>query len=655
MVAAGNKGGTIVMHRDESNVRGVLSCLGWLALCMFASPLKSQQPSLSSWKGSYMVPHQIAPQMRYRREPSQDLGVRIQAFVLGRHGTPSFEGKTAEEWVDQKGWAWSNFRVLADSEPEALQVWEWNTRAAPFLAGNEILVQADGLPTQALLLSPSKTRISSVAFFSDDHRLRLQRTVIHLVHDGDETLRVQQVRFWLPQTGKHWSLLFPQTAIDSQLSIERESRGVLELQGLDLPRAYMAIEVLTDQGSLWCALKGRPEQMDISGGWIGEDLGDPQYRKLLASMHVNTGQIQDIDSKHQPDIWFSETPFKSFNRMMPLERYDKDDWLPRIHAVEFLGEPQYGGGRPVPPQEVFDAFAPYLASRLPTSVTHSEERVWRDYAGLSDYPHFDAYRVVAPAADSWRLYDRWGGRRISWGAPLETIGVLTRSLRELSRPVSIAAWSQGPHAGWGGFLDGRRRRSPTPAELRSQALHALASRITSLYWFNLSRKSLLKFPDTWDAMRRIGREIHMMAPSLLDGDAAYYQQLSDDQGNPEWDLSTIVSIQEMLIFALDLKYQISGENTFEFGDPRALRVEVPWPDAKHAPVDVFRWNADGLQDVQWRYENGTILIVDRGAADCLYVASKQPTSRNSWETRRQEALAKENRFLPEALSPESSP
>jgi hypothetical protein len=622
---------------------------------MVGSPLSAQQPSPSTWKGTYVVPHQIASQMRYRREPSQDLGVRVQAFVLGKHGTPKFEGKTAPEWVDQKGWAWSNFQVLGDSEPEALQVWEWNSRAAPFLAGDEILIQADGLPTQALLLSRSKTCISSVAFFSNANRLRLQRAVIHVVHAGEEALLVQQVRFWTPQAGKHWSLLFPQTAIESPLSIEKESRGVIDLQGLDLPRAYMAIEVLTDRGSLWCGLKGRPEQFDISGGWIGEDLGDPKYRNLLASMHVNTGQIQEIDSKHQPDDWFSETPFKSFNRMMPLEQYDKDEWLPRIHAVEFLGEPQYGGGRPVPPQEVFDAFVPYLASRLPTSVTHSEERVWRHYAGLSDYPHFDAYRVVAPAADSWRQYDRWGDRRISWGAPLETIGVLTRSLRDLSRPVSIAAWSQGPHAGWGGFLDGRRRRSPTPAELRSQALHALASRITSLYWFNLSRKSLLKFPDTWDAMRRVGREIQMMAPSLLDGDAAYYQQLSDAQGNPEWDLSTIVSIEEMLIFALDLKYRISEENTFEFGDPRDLRIELPWSDTKHPPVDLFRWNADGIQEVEWRYDNGTILIVDRGAADCLYVASKQSTSRRSWETRRQEALDKENRFLPEALTPESSP
>ncbi|MFN5771077.1 MAG: hypothetical protein ACK44Z_17160 [Pirellulaceae bacterium] len=644
-----------MMHRNESMHWGVISCLGWLAVCTLATLSKSQQPSPSNWKGTYVVPHQIASQMRYRREPRHDLGARVQAFVLGKHGTPKFEGKTAQEWIDQKGWAWSNFQVLADSEPEALQVWEWNTRGAPFLVGDEILVQADGLPTQALLLGPSKTRISSVAFFSDDNRLRLQRAVIHLVHDAEATLAVQQVRFWTPLPGKHWSLLYAQSAIDSKLSIERGSRAVLELKGLDLPRAFMAIEVLTDRGSLWCGLKGRPEQFDISGGWIGENLGDPEYRKLLASMHVNTGQIQDIDAKHQPDAWFSETPFKSFNRMMPLEQYDKDEWLPRIHAVEFLGEPQYGGGRPVPPQEVFDAFVPYLASRLPTSVTHSEERVWRDYAGLSDYPHFDAYRVVAPAADSWRQYDRWGGRRISWGAPLETISVLTRSLRDLSRPVSIAAWSQGPHDGWGGFLDGRRRRSPTPAELRSQALHALASRITSLYWFNLSRKSLLKFPDTWDAMRRIGREIQMMAPTLLDGDAAYYQQLLDAQGRPEWDVSTIVSIQEMLIFALDLNYQISEENTFEFGDPRELQIDVPWTDAKHPPVDLFRWNADGIQEVEWRYENERIIIVDRGTEDCLYVASKQPTSRSSWETRRQEALAKENRFLPEALSPESSP
>jgi hypothetical protein len=126
---------------------------------------------------------------------------------------------------------------------------------------------------------------------------------------------------------------------------------------------------------------------------------------------------------------------------------------------------------------------------LATTLTNSEERIWRYYAGLSDYPHFDAYRVVAPAADAWQQYDRWGGEKISWAAPLETIGNLCRSHRELNRPAPCAVWSQGPHAGWGaGWRLGktRQRRSPNPGELRAQALHALASRITSLYWFNLS-------------------------------------------------------------------------------------------------------------------------------------------------------------------------
>ena len=114
----------------------------------------------------------------------------------------------------------------------------------------------------------------------------------------------------------------------------------------------------------------------------------------------------------------------------------------------------------MPPQEVWAAFLPYEPTRLPTSVTHSEERIWRDYAGLSDYPHYDAYRVTAPSPDAWGLYDRWGGERIRWGAPLETIGDMTRSLRDLNRPRPIAYWSQGAHEGWDRY-GGRARTSPT--------------------------------------------------------------------------------------------------------------------------------------------------------------------------------------------------
>ncbi len=101
-------------------------------------------------------------------------------------------------------------------------------------------------------------------------------------------------------------------------------------------------------------------------------------------------------------------------------------------------EPQYGGGKPMPPMEVWRALSPYQATRLPTIVTHSEERIWRFYAGLSDYPHYDAYRVMAPSPDTRSKYERWGGQTICWGAPLEPIGEMTRSLRELNRPRPIA-------------------------------------------------------------------------------------------------------------------------------------------------------------------------------------------------------------------------
>ncbi len=148
-------------------------------------------------------------------------------------------------------------------------------------------------------------------------------------------------------------------------------------------------------GSLWEHLRIKTESFDISGGWIGDHLKHEAYLQLLTRLHVNTGQIQDVAGYTDNPELYSRYPMKLFNRMWPVEQWDKDAWLPRVHAVEFLGEPQYGGGRPVAPQEVFDQLLPYRTSRLATSVTNSEERIWRYYAGLSDYPHFDAYRVVA--------------------------------------------------------------------------------------------------------------------------------------------------------------------------------------------------------------------------------------------------------------------
>ena len=156
----------------------------------------------------------------------------------------------------------------------------------------------------------------------------------------------------------------------------------------------------TSAGPLWAHLRLKRERFDISGGWVNEAATQESYLKLLRRLHVNAGQIERAPGYTDNAALYDRYPLKLFNRLWPLEQWDADEWLPKIHAVEFLGEPQFGGGRPVPPQEVFEKLLPYRVSRLRTSVTLSEERTWRWYAGLSDFPHYDAYRVVAPAAEA---------------------------------------------------------------------------------------------------------------------------------------------------------------------------------------------------------------------------------------------------------------
>jgi hypothetical protein len=346
-----------------------------------------------------------------------------------------------------------------------------------------------------------------------------------------------------------------------------------------LPLTSTAVEVrVTDEAGvhtiLWAHLRIKREVFDIGGGWVAAALGagntlhaEP-YLKASRRMHVNAGMHQHVPGYSDHPTLFDRYPLKYMNRLQPFDQYDLDDMLPRIHAVEFLGEPQYGGGRPVPPMEVWRELAPYQATRLATTVTHSEERIWRDYAGLSDYPHYDAYRVSAPAADAWNQYDRWGSQRIRWGAPLETIGDLTRSLRDLNRPLPIAYWSQGAHAGWGRY-GGRARTSPTAEELISQAYHALSSRITSLYWFNLSLESLVKFRDLIDPITQVGREIRMMESFLLEGDATHHARLSHPEGKPDWEISVISGPRAALAEERSLGFDPAFNDT-DFAELEAL-------------------------------------------------------------------------------------
>lgn len=594
--------------------------------------------------GVTVTPHVVAEGMQYRKPRDPDLSAKVQMFIQGPAMPGKFAGKTPGELLATGEWAWHDMATAKQPPAGALTVWTFNGRSNRWGPGGRFKLEADSLANSEVAIRAPDRWISAVTFLGTDGQLEPDTIVVHLANQSDQTLRVSSSRLWFPRDRRDWQVLWPREPLPAETVIPARDRGYLRIRSnRPFPLGYAAVEVVTDQGSLWEHLRVKREAFDIGGGWVADNLRHEPYLRLLSRLHVNMGQIQGVPGYTDRPELYDRHPIKLCNRLWPLEEWDTDAWLPKIHAVEFLGEPQYGGGRPVPPQEVFDKLLPYRSSRLATSVTHSEERVWRHYAGLSDFPHYDAYRVVAPAADAWRQYDRWGATRISWGAPLETIGDMSRSLRELNRPMPCAYWSQGPHDGWGGGfrIGGRARRGPTPDELRAQALHALSTRITSLYWFNLSLKSLLKFPDTWEPIIRIGREIRMLEPFFLEGDAYRFERVTRE-GKPDWDLASIAAPEAAVLFANDLAYgPDSRQSVFTFGEPREVSFRFVLPPWLRGAGEVFRVDADGEHAVRWRADGDAVLIEDKRSRDAIYVATRSKALRGEVEKRRLAALARE--------------
>ncbi len=614
--------------------------------------LRGQTQTLEA-VGVVVTPHIQSSEMRYRRPPDPDLGARVELILRNNSDEPlsidanlpvRFDGQTPAELLSSAEWAWhdtpsARIETVYSLPPGAVTVWGFNGRGAKWGSGTQHTLQVDldrGSESMPFSIDPPQIWLSAVTFLGSDDRVQPSRMVVHVQNDTEVAFAIRSCRLWLPQTGVSFLALTAQAPLDELQAFPAD--GMVPARGKagftaetgPLPLTYAAVEVkLVDpqqqERSLWAHLRIKRETFDISGGWVSSDIQGRSsltyepYLKTLMRMHIDTGHIGEVSGYTDNPSLYARYPLKLFNRLQPLERFDRDDMLPRIHAVEFLGEPQYGGGRPVPPQEVWEAFAPYQPTRLPTTVTHSEERIWRHYAGLSDYPHYDAYRITAPSPDAWSQYDRWGGERLRWGAPLETIGAMTRSLRELNRPRPIAYWSQGAHSGWGRY-GGRSRTSPTDEELRAQAYHALAHRITSLYWFNLSLKSLVKFPDLIEPITRVNREIRLMDQLLLEGDAFEYRRLTRD-GRPDWDLASVAGPRGALLFALDLDYTAdSDEKLFRFRkrDARFIFALPTWIDS---PTEIFRLDADGTHDVETLVTDDGIMVRDSVYVAGIYVVS----------------------------------
>ncbi len=637
-------------------VRRTLSriLLSVVAVLFLAGGPATAAPALEV-AGISVIPHTQSADLRYRREPDPQLGARVQLFVRNVSPRPitldastplRLRGQDPAGWLARGDWAWHDFPSAWPSNqlllpPGGLTCWTFNGRGTHWGVGTTTdLETGRGEDTQrsTIRIDRPQVWISAVTFLSSNGSVSPDSLVFHVANGSDEAVTLRSCRLWVPDSNATWRALRPQNALTNLAAFPADRRipahdkGCARAVTRALPLTYAAVEVEVEdpagkRRSLWAHLRIKRERFDISGGWVAAALGGSNtlqcvpYLKTLKRLHVDAGMHQEVSGYTDNPELFGEYPLRYMNRFQPLEHYDQDAMLPRLHAVEFLGEPQYGGGRPVPPMEVWRAFAPYQASRLATSVTHSEERIWRLYAGLSDFPHHDAYRVTAPAPDAWTKYDRWNGETLRWGAPLETIGDMCRSLRDLNRPMPVAYWSQGAHDGWD-RVGGRQRTSPTPDELRSQAYHALASRITSLYWFNLSLKSLVKFRDLLQPITEVGREIRLLEGILLEGDAGHYSRTRKPDGSPDWDLATVCAPTGAALFALDLAYVPDrAEKVFQFGPPRPGTWRFPMPSYLRGVADVFRIDATGIQDARWERTAEGIMISGEATVAGIWIAA----------------------------------
>jgi len=629
--------------------------------------------------GLVVTPHgpTIATGMRYTQPRGPTDGARVQVFL--RHDGPddlriapdaviTVGGTSADDLLASGAWAWLDFPSQWPDEPlvlpaGGLTVLAFNAVGGGWGAGTVADLALPGQRPVSLAIDAPEAWLSSVTFLRRSagegiEGLRPDTLVVHVENASDQTLTLDGVRLWTPPPGGSHRVLSAGPwlegwkAFQDRTAIGPDDAGGLVVPVADVPLSYAAVEVRlknTDSTtrSLWGHVRVKRERFAVGGGWVnsklpsGSALRAEDYLRTLARMHVDCGNHGLVPGYTDDPARWKLCPLTFMSACRPFEDYDTDAVLPRIHAVEFLGEPQYGGGRPVPPAEVWRKLAPYQATRMPTSVTHSEERIWRDYAGLSDYPHFDAYRVCAPAADAWWRYERWGSAPIAWGAPLETIGDMTRSLRELNRPAPVAAWSQGAHEGWDPVA-GRTRTSPTPDELVVQAWHTLAARITSLYWFNLSVPSIVKFRDLIDPITRVGRETLVLSPLMLEGAAGRFERLHRPDGAPDWDLSTICGPEAAILFAIDLDYRPDRERkVFVFDDPRQATWRFRLPGYLVGIRDVFRIDADGVHDAAWRQEGNAVVIDAQASRVAIHVATPDPALRPRLEAVRRGLVAKE--------------
>ena len=636
-------------------------------------PLKCQSLPLEI-AGVNVTPHVFSKEIRYWLPASKKLGALVRIVVTNHDPERAisvrlrFNGRTPAELVASKDWSWYDMpeNKNGDGKPYSLgagktDIFTFNGKRPPWSVGNSFTVTLSDegrgvVEDQVIPIVPGSVEVTQASFLGgNDCRPYADSAVIHVTNHSDGPLRIRKVQLYTPNADGFVGSVAT-TSLDpfpADGAIPAKDRGGVTARFGDIPivRGLVRVDLEGADGktrTAWAPRFFGRQQFDIGSGWMDVPtekgvvpLTKESFHKLLRRMHVNTARIESTagytDTMTEGGL-YTRYPLRMMGFFSDVEKYNTDEWVMRIHGVDKVQEAQ--GDKT--PMQVLESMKSYAASRYPVTMTFTEDRGFRHFAGITDFPHFDAYRVNAGSCDAWVLYKRWGWRRLAWGAPLEGIGEMTRTLNALSRPAPIAAWSQHTHEGWYGN-SWRKRESPTPDEILIQAYEALANGAKGLYWYSIQSWSLLKDRDTIGVTTRIGREIRMLEDIYLSGDAYRHRRVGSAR-KPSLDLSSIVTPKHALLFAIDLEYKPNPKKeVFEFTGSRPVTASFELPGYLRNPKYLFRVDADGVHEAEWMTTRNGVEISGKLDRVGVYVATADGTYRETVRARHERLLEEERR------------
>lgn len=553
--------------------------------------------------GVAVTPHVTTDETRYRGRSVPE-GAWVQIVLRNPADRPlpaptMVNGREPMQWVLGGEWSWMD--APRGVPAGGFAVLSFNGITPRWRPGAEIVLENHRRPWRASVrVEEQDVSLSKVAFFP-----KRGQVAVHFRNRGRSAVQLEAVTL---HTGAGFTRAIG-LARGVSAAAEAGGRGAGLWNASELPSGYALVEAtFSNQMKAWSLLRIKDDSFDIGAGWLdtrapnGQNpLQVPLFRSLLRRLHINLTHSQQDPA---PD----GQPFRRMSTFADIKKFSAPGEAESIHCADVVGEPQHSG---LTPWEVWRRLKPYEAGAFPTCLTLSEDLGFGFYAGLSDWPHFDAYRVNAPHADDWAGYERFGG--LAWGAPLESVGAMTRVLRKVSRPRPVAAWSQGAHYNWRSAMGGRRRLDPTPGELAMQAWQAVANGAQSLYWYSLESFSVLRSPDLLLPIMEIGRQVRVLDEVLETGDATWHARRDG------FDLNVVAAPEAAVLFAMDLGYRADADSkTFQWAGPRLLDAEFILPGwLRGEGAEVVQLRPGSLEKAQFQVTAGGVRL--RGEVDSVSI------------------------------------